>query len=54
MKKEKQTITKSELLAYEKEHGTFYTINLLWLIPPDRFDGDWEETMEELEGRMEA
>ena len=41
--------TRAQVLQYAKDHGIIPAIEWLSLIPPDKFDGDWQAMYDELE-----
>lgn len=46
------TLTVAELEDYERECGTAAAASLLLLTPPDRFEGDYEETLAKYAGKQ--
>lgn len=44
-----QKFTPDDVRLYAKKHGTIAAIDWLYLIPPDKFDGDWQKMYDELE-----
>ncbi len=41
--------TPEEVRRYADQNGTLSALDWLALIPPDRFDGDWQKMYDELE-----
>ena len=41
--------TPEDVRNYAKKHGITAAVDWLYLIPPDRFDGDWQKMYDELE-----
>lgn len=48
------TLTVAELEDYEQECGAAAAASLLLITPPDRFEGDYEETFERLTTKAKA
>ena len=44
--------TPEQVRQYEAQHGTLAALDWLALIPPDRFDGDWQRVYDELASRI--
>ena len=44
--------TPDEVRRYADQNGTLAALDWLALIPPDRFDGDWEKMYHELESEV--
>ena len=41
--------TPEDVRLYARKHGTIAAVDWLYLIPPDKFDGDWQKMYDELE-----
>ena len=44
--------TPEDVRQYEAQHGTLSALEWLALVPPDRFDGDWQRVYDELESKV--
>ena len=44
--------TEEDVRQYAAKNGNLAAIEWLALIPPDRFDGDWQKVYDELEHRI--
>ena len=44
--------TPDDVRHYEDRNGTLAALEWLALVPPDRFDGEWQKVYDELEGRL--
>ena len=42
-------VTEEEVRQYAKQHGVIAAVDLLLLVPPDRFDGDWQKVYDDLQ-----
>ena len=44
--------TESDVRQIERKNGTLAALEWLALVPPDRFDGDWQKVYDDLEGAL--
>ena len=44
--------TPADVRQYEKQRGTLPALEWLSMIPPDRFDGDWQSVYDELSSKL--
>ena len=44
--------TPEQVWKYAEQNGNLAALEWLALIPPDRFDGDWEKVYHDLEHRL--
>ena len=44
--------TPNDVRKYAQKHGITAAIDWLYLIPPDKFDGDWKKMYHELESNF--
>ena len=42
-------VTEEEVRQYAKQHGIIAAVDWLLLVPPDRFDGDWQTVYDDLQ-----
>ena len=44
--------TESDVRQIERKNGTIAALDWLALVPPDRFDGDWQKVYDDLESAL--
>ena len=44
--------TPDDVRRYAQKHGITAAVDWLYLIPPDKFDGDWKQMYDELENHF--